>query len=135
MIDKPKCDQILSNLAGYLDALKRLRDVPRETFLEDPDKIASAKYNFVVAIEACLDAANHIISSERYRLPKDNADSFRVLSENDIVSAESLPALVAMARFRNAGELVISGNARNSRLPPRESSPFRGIALLPCLRG
>ncbi|OPZ29580.1 MAG: hypothetical protein BWZ02_00986 [Lentisphaerae bacterium ADurb.BinA184] len=101
MVDKPKLDQVLSNCREYVRSLARLRDVPRDAFLSDPDRVASAKYFFVIAIEACLDAANHIVSSECFRLPSDHADSFRVLAENGVVGEELLPALMAMARFRN----------------------------------
>jgi uncharacterized protein YutE (UPF0331/DUF86 family) len=101
MVDRPKIDQIISNCREYVQSLARLRDMDRDAFLGDPDAVASAKYHFVIAIEACTDAANHIVSSEGYRLPKDNADTFRVLAENEIVTPDRLPALIAMARFRN----------------------------------
>jgi uncharacterized protein YutE (UPF0331/DUF86 family) len=48
-----------------------------------------------------LDIANHIISAERFRAPKDYADSFMVLEENGIVSTEFGPKLRQMAKFRN----------------------------------
>ena len=101
MVDKSKIDRIISNCRGYVQSLARLRNVERGAFLGDVDRVASAKYHFVVAIEAGSDAANHIISSERYRMPNDNADSFRVLAEHGIVTQDDLPALIGMARFRN----------------------------------
>ncbi|MGH9380136.1 MAG: type VII toxin-antitoxin system HepT family RNase toxin [Thermoanaerobaculia bacterium] len=45
--------------------------------------------------------ANHIIASERYRVPRDFADSFDVLVEQDILGEEKRDNLRAMARFRN----------------------------------
>jgi len=101
MVDKPKCDQMLSNLHRYLQALEELADVPRERFLNNKDKIGSAKYHFVIAIEACIDIANHIISSERYRIPRDNADSLVVLAEGGLFSETKAASYAAMARFRN----------------------------------
>ena len=101
MVDKAKIDRIISNCQKYVQSLGRLRGVDRDTFLANEDQVASAKYHFVIAIEACIDAANHIIASERYRLPGDNADSFRVLAEEGVVHESSLAALVGMARFRN----------------------------------
>lgn len=101
MVDKPRIDRILSNCRQYLQSLERLRTVQRDDFLADPDRVASAKYHFVIAIESCIDAANHIISSELFRVPKDNADTFQVLAENGVLPEKRLPALVAMARFRN----------------------------------
>jgi len=46
--------------------------------LTDPDKVASAKYNFVVAIAACIDIASQVIAAEGFRAPRDNADSFAI---------------------------------------------------------
>jgi uncharacterized protein YutE (UPF0331/DUF86 family) len=101
VVDKPKLDQMLSNLRQYLGVLRRLGATPREAFLADPDKVGNAKYHFVIAIECCIDIANHIIASEGYRFPKDNADSFVVLIEREIVEPALREALGGMARFRN----------------------------------
>jgi uncharacterized protein YutE (UPF0331/DUF86 family) len=101
MVDKPKCDQILSNLNEYLGALEELAGVSKDEFLGNKDKIGNAKYQFVIAIEACIDIANHIIASERYRIPRDNADSFTVLVEEGILPANRSASYAAMARFRN----------------------------------
>lgn len=101
MVDKPKVDAILSRLGKYARALKALGSVPREEFLANSDKIGNAKYHFIVAIECCIDLANHIIASERFRVPGSHADSFAVLLENGLLSAELADSLRAMARFRN----------------------------------
>jgi uncharacterized protein YutE (UPF0331/DUF86 family) len=101
MVDKAKLDQMLSNLRQYVGVLRELAVVPRESFLANRDKIGNAKYHFVIAIETCIDIANHVIASENYRFPKDNADSFIVLIEQGIVDAIEKDALTAMARFRN----------------------------------
>jgi len=101
MVDQPKLDQMLANLRRYLAVLKELGEIPRDEFLANPDKIGNAKYHFVIAIECCVDVANHIISSEHYRFPTDNADSFSVLIEEGILDSSWEETLRAMARFRN----------------------------------
>lgn len=101
MVDRPKLDQMLTNLRRYLGVLRSLAGTERETFLVNPDKIGNAKYHLVIAIECCIDVANHIIASENYRFPKDNADSFTVLVEEKILARECSEPLRAMARFRN----------------------------------
>lgn len=73
----------------------------QDEFLADPDKTGSAKYYFIVAIESCVDIANHIISSERYRRPLDFADAFTVLYENGLIDERVKEQLQKMARFRN----------------------------------
>ena len=45
--------------------------------------------------------ANHVIASENYRFPKDNADSFIVLGEHRVLDPVFAEQLGAMARFRN----------------------------------
>ena len=101
MVDKPKLDQMLSNLRRYLGVLRGLAAAPREAFLANPDKIGNAKYHLVIAVECCIDIANHVIASENYRFPKDNADSFVVLVAEGILPGESSEPLRTMARFRN----------------------------------
>ena len=101
MVDRPKLDAILSNLRGYVEVLRRLALVPGHEFLADADKVGSAKYHFVVAIECCIDIANHIIASGKLRVPRNTADSFVVLVEAGICPAELESPLKAMARFRN----------------------------------
>jgi uncharacterized protein YutE (UPF0331/DUF86 family) len=101
VVDKPKLDQMLGNLRAYVAVLRGLAAVPREAFLADHDKIGNAKYHLLIAIECCIDVANHIIASENYRIPKDNADSFAVLTEHGAVPGDRRDRLRAMARFRN----------------------------------
>ena len=55
----------------------------------------------MIAIECAVDIANHVISSENYRFPKNNADSFVVLVEEGVVNPALRERLRAMARFRN----------------------------------
>ena len=45
--------------------------------------------------------ANHIIAAERYRAPKDYADSFAVLEENGIFQQQLGHNLRQMTKFRN----------------------------------
>lgn len=101
MVDKAKLDQMLSNLARYVDVLAGLASTPRDEFLGNPDRIGNAKYHFVIAIECCIDIANHVIASENFRFPKDNADSFTSVAEQDLLPPELLERLVLMARFCN----------------------------------
>ena len=101
MVDKPKLDQMLTNLRQYVKVLKDIGSTPRREFLQNGDRIGNAKYHFIIAIECCIDIANHIIASENYRLPKDNADSFVVLTEQGILPEDLKESLQAAAKFRN----------------------------------
>ena len=101
MVDKATLDHLLSNLRRYVAVLEGLAAVPKDAFLENPDRVGNAKYHFVIAIECCVDIANHIIASENFRFPSDNADSFVVLIEEGILPETLRESLRSMARFRN----------------------------------
>ena len=85
----------------YLGLLRHISKTPIETFLQDKLALGSAKYYLQISIECCLDVANHIISSERFRAPKDYADSFKVIEEEGLIPPELGQRLRQMAKFRN----------------------------------
>ena len=101
MVDAATLASMLSNLRRYVAVLEELAADPKGVFLAHPDRIGNAKYHFVIAIECCIDIANHIIASENFRFPKDNADSFTVLAEEGVLSQALREPLRDMARFRN----------------------------------
>jgi uncharacterized protein YutE (UPF0331/DUF86 family) len=96
-----KVEGILANLKGYLEKLRGLATLPREEFLNDFTKVESAKHLFQVSVECCLDVSNHIIASERFRAPKNYAESFEILAEEGIVQKSFVATLRQMVQFRN----------------------------------
>lgn len=61
----------------------------------------AACYSFIVAIQACIDIASHIIAACGFRKPADSADLFVVLGEEDILPDEFVARLNGMVGFRN----------------------------------
>ncbi|HSW55173.1 MAG TPA: DUF86 domain-containing protein [Ignavibacteriaceae bacterium] len=96
-----KINSLISELRRVQKRLELIGSKGKEEFLNDPDKIDSAKYNFIVGIESAIDICNHIISQNGYRAPKDYGDSFQVLFEQGAFDKEFLENLRAMAKFRN----------------------------------
>jgi uncharacterized protein YutE (UPF0331/DUF86 family) len=96
-----KVARLISEMRKAINRLKALKVLGKELFLSDPDKIGSAKYYFIVAIESAIDICNHIISQNGYRAPEDYADTFQVLEEHGAFSKEFVKDLKRMARFRN----------------------------------
>lgn len=84
-----------------LDTLQAMGETQQETFLADEDKVGHAKYALVVAIEACVDLANHLIARNGYRMPDSYAEAFHVLAEEGVLPDDLAEDLAAMARFRN----------------------------------
>lgn len=81
--------------------LQKLKAIGREKFLKDPDKIASAKYHFIVVIESSIDMCNHIISRNGYRVPEDYGDTFKVMAEAGAFDVDFSEQLIKMAEIRN----------------------------------
>jgi uncharacterized protein YutE (UPF0331/DUF86 family) len=109
MVDPGRLRSLLDRLGGELAGLRRLAALPPEELAADPDRLPAVKYRMIVAIEACIDAAEHIIASERLRAPETFADAFTVLGEAGILPDDLARTLEDMARFRN---LLVHGYAR-----------------------
>jgi len=93
--------KMVSSMRVAVRQLSDLSGLKENTFLNDSHKIASAKYNFIIAIEVAIDMGNHIISHNGFRAPEDYADTFSVLGEYGVVNEEFAKELRKMARFRN----------------------------------
>lgn len=98
-------DVILRKLALLEEYLRDLEEVKTDYNLEDfmANKVIRryTERTLQIAIEACLDIANHIISYQGLREPLDNKDSFQVLFEEEIIPKELTERLKKMAQFRN----------------------------------
>ena len=99
--DQDKMLKLVSQMREVLGNFQRLKENKRESFLKDPDKIGSAKYYFIVAIEAAIDISNHVISRNAFRAPEDYADAFAVLEEHGAFEKPFGDELKEMAKFRN----------------------------------
>jgi uncharacterized protein YutE (UPF0331/DUF86 family) len=99
--DQEKVAKLVSELRKSQTRLAALAGLPRDAFLADPDKVGSAKYHFVVAIEICIDLCSHVISRNGFRVPEDYADTFAVMQEAGALDAPFADELRSMARFRN----------------------------------
>jgi uncharacterized protein YutE (UPF0331/DUF86 family) len=99
--DRDKLQRLTSELLNSLEILRRLKEVPKEKFLTDSDKIGNARYRLIVAIEAMIDICNHLISKNSFRAPEDYADTFRVMKEREIFDEDFFARLVEMVKFRN----------------------------------
>ena len=88
-------------LDQFLAVLRQLSQTDVDAYLKDAVLIGSMRYYLQVSIECCLDVAAHVISSDRFRAPKDYADTFTVLEEQSIIPTDLGHRLRQMAKFRN----------------------------------
>lgn len=100
--------KLLRNEVDYLrvekEALRSFREYAGNTRLRK-----AVERSLHIAVEACLDIGRRLIALEGFRYPENNQDIFRVLVEEGVVSADLLPTLREMARFRN---LIVHDYAR-----------------------
>lgn len=101
MLDKNKILSKLNFIKQSKVKLEELRDLEKEEFLTNFTYFDSAKYNFVVAIEAMIDICNHIISRKNFEIPATSADSIKILVKHKILSQEYQSIFIAMVKFRN----------------------------------
>jgi len=100
-IDKERLESKMFIVRKNMKKLGEFQDINLEEFLADHRNYDSAKYNLQVSIEALIDIGNHIIARESFEVPKTNADTFRILADNDFIPEEKLDTYISMARFRN----------------------------------
>lgn len=90
MVEKETIVRRLTFLEEYCSDLDEARqNINREKF---QDKVVRRyiERTLHMAIEACLDIANHIVSYEGYREPVDNKDIFQVLFELAVLEKKEL---------------------------------------------
>lgn len=63
--------------------------------------LRGVKYTFVTAIEAGIDIAQHICSSEGWGPPADNGDTMRLLGTHGVLTADLAAALRKAVGFGN----------------------------------
>jgi uncharacterized protein YutE (UPF0331/DUF86 family) len=101
MVEKDVLLKRLTLLEEYVRDLEEVKDKSLKEFKSDKVIRRYVERTLHMATEACLDVANHIISYEGFREPKDNKDSFEVLMEEKIIMPELTEKLKKIAQFRN----------------------------------
>ena len=97
-------EEIKAKIAVVQERVRRLSGFKKlafEAYLKNLTVKDAVERNIEVAIQACIDIARIIIKREGFREPEDNKGVFVVLSENSIISEDSLKFLIPMAGTRN----------------------------------
>lgn len=97
-------DKVRQKIQYVREALRRLADIRArgdDAFLADPILQAAATRWLQVAIEAVIDAANHIIAREGLGLPKTYREAVEILAAEGILPKEKTAGFVKMVKFRN----------------------------------
>lgn len=93
--------QLIGEMNSSLHKLAQYSLLSEKEFLSNSEKIDSAKYNLIIAIEGTIDICNSIVARAGGRAPQDHADCFAVLGELNLLTQEFVERLKKMAKFRN----------------------------------
>jgi len=100
-VDSEKLRHHLDHARRSLERLQRVRDEGEEAFLAD-EMVQDATVRMLqVAIEALLDSGHHVIAREGLGIPRQYADTVKLLIEADILPREHQESFLRMVKFRN----------------------------------
>lgn len=100
MVDATRVTRLLRSLDEGLGSLARRQEAtPAER--QQETWLLAVKYLFVTTIEACIDIAQHLCSTESLGTPADNGDAIRRIGDAGIIERTTSQAVVAAVGFRN----------------------------------
>lgn len=101
MVDQESFSRRLEALHGYLRKIRAFREVEQEEFVREPTLHDLAERYLHLAMECCLDLANHWIADNALPTPDANRDTFTVLERARELSPEAADEMRGWAGFRN----------------------------------
>lgn len=101
MVNQNKLRQKIAFIDNSLQDLHRLARATKEEFMADTIGFHAAVRLLQVCVEAMLDAAGHIVATEKLGLPKTYAHSFELLAAGHVIPRDFADRAKQMARFRN----------------------------------
>jgi uncharacterized protein YutE (UPF0331/DUF86 family) len=101
MVDRNLVGAKLRELAERI-ARVRLHCPPAASDLaEDPDALDLVAFNLMLAVQACVDLASHLISDEDWPPAGTYAEAFQRLYEHGVLSRETAASLGSATGLRN----------------------------------
>lgn len=108
---KLNLSRIREKVAEVKENLQVLREYSHQdsaAFLSNKEVVRSARYAFIVMIEASSNIASHLCARILSKSPDSYAECFLILGENDLIDKDLSLRLGKMAGFRN---LLVHGYA------------------------
>lgn len=91
----------INDVREQLGVLRQHAAATDAAFLQDRQAIRSARYAFIVLVEAAAAICAHLCARRLSTAPETYADCFRRLGAGGIIAPELVSRLGAMARLRN----------------------------------
>lgn len=80
MVDAERLLSILGRITARLRTLEEYAAADAADLLADRVRMGDLKYTFQTTLEACLDAAHHVVADRGLGVPGSNAEAFTRLS-------------------------------------------------------
>ena len=100
-VDRAAIQERLKKLREVLTGLEEIRRTPGNQFLSDYRISWAAERGLLLAAEAILDVANHLLASAFSCFPETNEDTLTALHGNGVISPDLYDALKGLGGFRN----------------------------------
>lgn len=101
MVDVPLVLRKLASLDDYRKQIAEFSSITPDEYRSDWKVQRIVERTLQMMIELCADIAGHLISDQALRTPETYADTFRVLGESGILTADQTAIMEKMAKFRN----------------------------------
>lgn len=101
MVDRDLILRKLSNLDTYLTQLAPYRDLDLAAYRGDWRTQRIVERTLHLAIETCMDVADHIVADRKLGVPETAAATFESLADAEILPRALAESLARMVGFRN----------------------------------
>jgi uncharacterized protein YutE (UPF0331/DUF86 family) len=101
VVDRDLILRKLADLDLYLRQVSEYGGIAPEAYRADWKVQRIVERTLQMAIEVCVDVANHVIADRGLRVPATYAEAFDVLAEAGLLPGPERDAMVQMVGFRN----------------------------------
>ncbi|MGH7339218.1 MAG: type VII toxin-antitoxin system HepT family RNase toxin [Candidatus Rokuibacteriota bacterium] len=101
MVDRDLVLRKLADLDLYLGQVSEYRAIAADEYRRDWKTQRIVERTLQMAIEVCVDVANHVIADQGLRVPATYADAFDVLAEAGLLPGPERDTMVRIVGFRN----------------------------------
>lgn len=101
MVDRGLILRKLADLELYLRQVSEFQGISVDRYRADWKTQRIVERTLQMAIEVCVDVANHVIADRGLRIPATYAETFEVLAQAGLMDAGLKEAMVRMTGFRN----------------------------------
>lgn len=101
MVDPQRLLGLLGRVTTRLRILDDYAEQDPDGLLGDRVRLGDLKYTFQTTIEACIDAAQHVVADQGLGVPASNAAAFRSLADAGIIGDDLATTMGGAVGFRN----------------------------------